>query len=152
VGWLKLDAKRLAKFKAAVDACEFVKHDYINPLLEKCGIVNGLATMEQSKKFSKQYPEFSRDTGAGILPLILKKGGLKLVNDKESLGKDTWCEFVYVLDLDKKVLEVHSTWNFKKIAKNRFPAFNFIAKTPFKGAAKKLKSLQKEYDKKDQDE
>jgi|AACY02.2.fsa_nt_gi hypothetical protein len=59
------------------------------------------------------HPELSRDTGAKILELIAEKKGLKVPNTNDSsFAKDSlFCEWAYVLDLDRNKLEVYKGFN-----------------------------------------
>ena len=71
--------------------------------------------------FKSKYPELYRDTGAEVLQLIYEGKTNKLLNDSKFIRDSLWCEWVYVIDLDKNKFEVYT--NFSKnqlIKKDRF--------------------------------
>jgi hypothetical protein len=69
---------------------------------------SGLVGMETSDGAKKSYPEFHRDTGPAILGLIWD-GKVVAVQDSYSFkDDDVFCEWVYEIDLDKKVVTVYS--------------------------------------------
>ena len=56
------------------------------------------------------YPaQLSRDTGADILNIVydIRQENLKLVNSIDFGEDDLFCEYSYVLDFDKKILELY---------------------------------------------
>lgn len=83
--------------------------------------------------FRDKYPELSRDTGSEVLQLIYTGKANKLIDNSDFIYDSLWCEWAYVIDLDKKVLEVYSSYcqnpltendrfyNRKNKRKNRFP-------------------------------
>lgn len=96
-------------------------------------------TLGAKPGWSKKHPELSRDTCADILALIqdgvidlrpedgkgMDKVPVKfkpprgLVDSSSFAGDSLFCEYAYVLDMDKKVLEIYKGFNTKK-AKGRF--------------------------------
>lgn len=59
----------------------------------------------------KCYPELSRDTAARILQLVFDSPPGMRVSDALEFAKDSlFCEWAYVIDLDKDVLEVYKGW------------------------------------------
>lgn len=81
--------------------------------------------MEQSAVFQKKHPEWSRDTGAGILPLIMEMDKLYLQNSIEFAGDGLFCEWAYVIDLDAEVFEVYSGFHKgPKPATGRFEKYD----------------------------
>lgn len=56
------------------------------------------------------YPaQLSRDTGADILNIVndIRQENLKLVNSLDFGQDDLFCEYSYVLDFDKEILEIY---------------------------------------------
>ena len=84
----------------------------VNNLWKKCGADgSGLCSLEVSKKFRKNYPQFHRDTGAEILKLI-QEGKTKEVFLELNFAKDSlFCEYCYVVNLDNDILEVYEGVN-----------------------------------------
>lgn len=58
--------------------------------------------------FRGRNPEFSRETGAVILDLIYADQVEQVQLDKSYKSKDSWLEYVYVMDLDKEMLEIYT--------------------------------------------
>lgn len=64
-------------------------------------------TMEQADELRRNYPAMSRDTGSSILTLVAD-GDVQVVRDSRSFALDSlFCEWAYVIDLDRDVLEVY---------------------------------------------
>lgn len=79
---------------------------------------DGLVSCEIADKHSEMFPELSRDTGAKILQLVQSKPeGLKLYNSIAFAGNSLMCEFAYILDLDKNVLEFYKGFNKEPLNK-----------------------------------
>lgn len=95
------------KFRTQVDKVTWADDEYIEGKLKEIGIDGEWMDSAQAEKFRENYPEWSRDTGADILNLIMEKDSLKLA-DCIGFAKDTlFCEFAYVVDLDKNKLFVY---------------------------------------------
>ena len=94
------------------------KLEYLNELdgaihdefLKSIGSNNGWMNATQSEQYRERFPLLSRDHGADILNLIMniKNGDENTIHKNlEFLNDSTFCEYVYVLDLDKRKLFVH---------------------------------------------
>lgn len=57
------------------------------------------------------YPYLSRDVGGEILEVIYTKEIVGLMNQEEFAKDSLFCEWAYVIDLDKKTLEVYCGFN-----------------------------------------
>jgi len=55
----------------------------------------------------ENYPHLSRDAGGGILEMVYKKKITGLNNNEEFAADGLYCEWAYVIDLDKRTLEVY---------------------------------------------
>lgn len=75
-------------------------------------------------RWSRQYPQFSRDTGPDILDWILEEEA-PAVNSQLSFGGESlFCEWAYVINLDECTLEIYRGFNKKPVSKdNPFKAF-----------------------------
>lgn len=82
-------------------------------------------SLDIANKFDKKYPELSRDTGAKVLSIIQRsKAGIGLVNNMEFVSDSPFCEWAYVIDLDKNTFEVFQGFNTKPLSKSeRFASF-----------------------------
>src|SRR5690606_22016066 len=73
---------------------------------------NGMATLSQSDRFKKKYPEWHRDTGAKVLDLIVDRRPLPKLRLDTAFGFDSlFCEWAYVIDCDNDRLEVYAGFN-----------------------------------------
>lgn len=71
-----------------------------------------LVSMEVAERLKQSNPEFSRDTGAGILRLVMQADRPLLVKDSLSFAGDSlFCEFGYVIDFDTGMFEVYEGFN-----------------------------------------
>jgi hypothetical protein len=73
----------------------------------------------------ENYPHLSRDAGGGILEMVYKKKITGLNNNEEFAADGLYCEWAYVIDLDKRTLEVYE--GFQKMPvnqKERFAKYN----------------------------
>ena len=84
-------------------------------------------SMDVSDKHKKMYPENSRDTGAEILSLIQNSDRpVKLQNDLDFAADSLFCEWCYVVDLDKNTFEVYEGFNQQPLDENeRFYGLNY---------------------------
>lgn len=150
----------LRVFKAAVRKCSFLKDEEITSRWKMLGADgSGLVHHSVATKFANLYPELSRDVAANILKMIHKrKTGMRLANSVDFAGDSLFCEYGYVLDLDKKVLEIYKGCNQEPLTiKDRFfniskpnkeyEQIKLLKKLPFSKVTKKtLNKLIKELD------
>ena len=89
------------------------------------GYINGI--MKAVPDWNKSNPEFSSDTGAKILPLIMQSPpGLKLQNEISFAKDSLFCEWAYVLDLDNGTFECYKGFNRSPLTeKDRFYFDNY---------------------------
>lgn len=83
------------------------------------GVEDGWATMEQSDKFyaDPKFAPLSRDVSASVLHLIAD-GKVEFLTDNSDFALDSlFCEWAYVVDLDRDVFEVYE--GFQKSAPKR---------------------------------
>lgn len=117
------------KFKKKLENCRFCDADddvKIKKFMESIGSTDGWMTMDQSAKYHKAYPYMTRDHGAKILDMVLKSKGEVLLSDATNFSADSlFCEWAYVIDFDKNVLECYGGFNDKEPVgdDNRFKQF-----------------------------
>lgn len=72
-------------------------------------------------EWHKVYPQYSRDMGAKILPFVLdhKDDDEIILNLFSEFASDSlFCEWAYVVDLDKNTFEVYEGFNKTPLAEN----------------------------------
>lgn len=86
--------------------------------------IDGWMNMEQVEQFYKQYPLHNRNLGGEILSKLLEhseQSEIVLVNEEAFASDSMFCEWAYVVDLDKNTFEVYKGWNQSGITtKDRF--------------------------------
>lgn len=83
---------------------------------------SNLVNMEVSARFKEKYPSLSRDTGSDILEYIQEKP-VPLSLDLEFAGDSLFCEWAYVIDLDKNTFEVFQGFNEEPLEETERFAF-----------------------------
>lgn len=103
----------LEVFRAKVDNCFYGTQDQINEAYAPYVNADGWMTMEQSKAFQQsEFAHLSRDTGAKILDFIINSESPLMLIDHIDFAKDSlFCEYAYVIDLNRNVLEVYKGFN-----------------------------------------
>ena len=102
--------------RKAVRNVSWITEDEINEAWKSTGVNTdgALVGWSKAKEFSHRYPELSRDTGAGILQHIIDHPhGIKVENS-ESFASNPCCEYIYVVNLDRNVLEVYDRYDNHK--------------------------------------
>jgi len=100
----------LAEFKKKVKALRWVRKGMMEKVFREIGLPEegGWMTGEQAVVFGKKHPEWSRNTCAKILSLIMERDKLYLKNSITFAGDGLFCVWAYVIDLDAEVFEVYS--------------------------------------------
>lgn len=109
------------KFKEQLKKCQFTSKDEINKLWKECEADLNLncESIEIDNLFRNKFPEFSGDTGAKILSLI-QNGKDKLDNCYDFAMDSLFCEYGYVINMNKETLEVYKGFNTKPLNKNEW--------------------------------
>jgi hypothetical protein len=147
----------LETFRNKVDNCFFGTQEQIDEAYAPYTDGNGWMTMEQSAAFKQtQFAHLSRDTGAGILNVILKSEGPLMQVDNIDFAKDSlFCEYAYVIDLDKDILEVYKGFNTDPLPEGArftgvgegsggYQAVKLVASFPLGDLPENFDELQKE--------
>jgi hypothetical protein len=104
----------------------------------KINVSGDFISVSDAKKFDCTWPCFSRDIGAEILNIVMDSE--KEVCTKSSIdfaGDSLFCEWAYVVDLDKNILEVYKGFNqvplsegdrFYGYAKGNSPEYHPVVK------------------------
>lgn len=101
------------KFKLAVRNSSFIDPEDLRSIYEKYGAgSDGLITLSDADRMKKDYPEFSRDTGADILSIIQsRKNSVRLTNDIGFAADSLFCEWAWLIDFDRGTFECYRGFN-----------------------------------------
>ena len=99
---------RKEEFKKKVRACRWITKEEIDAI--NADIKDGKYG-EHGEKWTKYFPELSRDTCADILEMVQKRGGLALKNDIDFVADGLFCEYVWLIDLDANTFEGFAGFN-----------------------------------------
>ena len=100
------------RLREAVENVSWITEDEYKEAKKSVGINpdSDYVTWDEAKEFDAHYPELSRDTGAGILQIIIDHPhGIK-IDDAYPFVYSEGCEYAYVVDLDRNVLEVYDRY------------------------------------------
>ena len=114
-----LRSKSFNKFKKKLDLIRFAtKEDIaeVEEFMKSIGVNDGWMNMDQSGKYHEKYPFLTRDHGAKILQLIQDNNDPVFLTDSTNFANDSlFCEWAYVIDLDKNTFEVYEGFNKKPL-------------------------------------
>lgn len=117
------DKMNFKTFQKSVNNCVFIDEVKAKQYWTEAGADpnSDLVSFEIADVHKRNHPQLSRDVGAKVLELIQNTDGkgLELRDDLDFVCDSLMCEFAYVLDLDKKVLEIYKGFNKEK-PKGRF--------------------------------
>ncbi len=124
----------LAKFKEkCVNNTKWVSQKEFDRLYKEAGHKGGdFVSMEVSNRFKEANPQLDRDMGAEVLEYVYKsEKKIPLKNDSEFINDGLFCEWAYVIDLDKGTLDIKNgadkTYKLDKLP--TLPAFlNYFKK------------------------
>jgi len=115
-----LSTNNLDDFKKKLSKVKFMngsKEKEINKWLKSIGCENGWMTGDQSKLYQEKYPYLTRDNGAKILEMIRdgEEDEIWITDSTDFAADSLFCEWAYLVDLDKNKLEVYEGFNQKPI-------------------------------------
>ena len=107
----------LATFAKKLARCRFVDDKEISKMWDDCGAKGQeWVGTDVSDKVKAKYYQIHRDCGADVLDLIMNGDGELPIKDSISFAYESlFCEWCYVIDLDKGVFEVHEGYNKKPL-------------------------------------
>lgn len=112
-------------FKQKVDALKQLTADEVHECWKACGADDsGWVGMDVSDKFKEKYPQLHRDFGGKIIEAIDSGAVTEVYSDVSFAGDGLFCEWAYVIDLDKNTFEVYS--GFGKGTLKRGGRFNSL--------------------------
>ena len=109
-------------FREQLKNVRFGNEKEMNSLFEEFGAdPSGSISMSNYDKLKEAYPELHRDTAAKILKLIQDGKVRFLKDDLEFAADGLFCEWAYVIDLDKRTFEVYTGFHKEPLTeKDRF--------------------------------
>lgn len=122
------DNMKLEEFKIKVKESQELSKDEHKQLWVECGAPedSSWVSMDVSKKFEEKFPYLHRNCGADILKYIQdSENGLKLNVDVNFAADSLFCEWAYVVDLDKGTFEVFE--GFAKSPLDKTERFYFLS-------------------------
>ena len=113
------------RFREQLKRVRFASRTELNDLYTKFGQnEDGDIKVEDYHRLGKAYPQLVRDTAAKILNLI-QDGNVRLLkNSIDFAANGLFCEWAYVIDLDKRMFEVYT--GFHKEPLNEKDRFYFL--------------------------
>lgn len=100
-----------AEFVAKVRATTFMTSEEIDALNAD------IAAGKYPRGWSREFPHISRDAGGEILGMVAAAApGLKLMDRIAFAGDSLFCEWAWVIDLDKRTLEAYRGFNKRPVA------------------------------------
>lgn len=113
----------MEKFRQKLNSVKFIngtKQKEIDKWLKSIGCENGWMNMDQSKLYQEKYPLLTRNNGADILNMIMEsEEEINWITDNTEFAADSlFCEWAYVIDLDKNTFEVYEGFNQEPLTIN----------------------------------
>ena len=104
------------KFERQVSGLSYMTDAEFNQLWLDHGVnldnCDGYVSSDVAERFYTKHPELSRDTGSNILSMVQSANKkIKLRNDIDFASDSLFCEWAYVVDLDKNTFEVYQGFN-----------------------------------------
>ena len=120
LAFLKSKKNNLDGFRAKLERIRFIddaKNKEIKEFLSSMGSTDGWMNDKQADAYHAKYPYLTRDHGAKILELVDKsEDEIIWLHDEAGFAADSlFCEWAYVVDLDKMKLEVYKGFNKKPL-------------------------------------
>lgn len=112
----------LPTLRKAFDKCVFISADKLKNYWKECGADSDWVTLEVSEQFQSRYPLLSRDYSGGkaislILSAAKQRAPIELFSKEKFAADSLFCEWAYVVDLDKGNVEVYKGFNQEPLTK-----------------------------------
>lgn len=108
------------RFRQRIDQCQWLNQEKFDAAYKALELPeDGWMNMEQAEVYAKNFPLLTRDLGAEILLRIYEHAEDEPieVRDHSSFAHDSlFCEWAYVVDLDRNMFQVYRGFNHDKSA------------------------------------
>jgi hypothetical protein len=102
----------IPSFKQKVDGLKQLTSEEVQAYWAQCGADDsGWVGMDVSEKFKEKYAHLHRDFGGRIIEAIATGKVTEVFADVAFAGDSLFCEWAYVIDLDKNTFEVYKGFN-----------------------------------------
>jgi hypothetical protein len=108
------------KFKQALRNSSYIDSGELQALWRQYGAdEHGLVSLNDMDRMKNDHPEYSRDTGAEILQMVQEHTeGMKLQNSIAFAADGLFCEWAWVIDLDKRTFEAYEGFGKEPLTEN----------------------------------
>ena len=121
-----LNTLNRTKFLDNLDKCPNVTDEIITKYYEDLGADDsGYVDMSLADRFKELHPSLSRDTGAEVLSFI-QHNPVDIYNNLKFAADSLFCEYAYLIDFDKDILEVYFGGNEESLTNE--DRFKFLDK------------------------
>ena len=101
-------------FRDSLSKLRWIDRERLNQIFyDYGGSEDGFIAVNKADKFYQAFPEFSRNTGTNILKMVQDATITTncLQNSIEFAASSLWCEYAWVIDLDKRTFEAYEGYN-----------------------------------------
>lgn len=116
-----LIGNNIGEFSKAMDSISFLTEQEMQEIMDNHTDDGMIAYGSENAKYWKEHlPHLSRDCGSDILSMCMANPNLKLRSSLSFAGDSLFCEYGYVVDLDKMTFEVYEGFNKERLTEGRF--------------------------------
>lgn len=108
------------KLRSRVDEVRFVSGEEWNQRLAAAGIGDSIhCGSVEEQMYQRDFWQLDRNVGRAVLGILVETQGSVELNDDRQFAHDSlFCEWAYVVDLDRNVLEVYKGFNKDPLTPN----------------------------------
>ena len=103
----------MKSFRNVIDNVSFYTQEELDEIDKR---VDDMKKVLPNYTWQKDYPHLSRDCGGDILNMITFKNITKVDNSIDFAADSLFCEWAYVIDLDKNTFEVYKGFNKEELS------------------------------------
>lgn len=118
-----LKNNKMEEFAEKAKNCKFISQEELNNKYASLGIdvSSEFISLEDAHKFAEHFPQLDRALGCEVLDYIQENGSCELIDSYNFIQDSLFCEWAYIIDLDKEVLEVYGGFGKHYVSSTRFP-------------------------------